>query len=68
MSTEQSQVLIGSTFDAPAVLLLIGLGWLSGNNMIEEETSTMIYKSLNSLTPSISVNFLKEFLVCILKT
>ena len=40
-----------ASYDAPSEPLRKDLGWLSVKEMIVEETSTMMYKSLNDLAP-----------------
>ena len=46
-----ARIVSGSPYDAPSVPLCKKLGWLSIKEMIVKETSTMMYKSLNDLTP-----------------
>ena len=49
-----------SPFDTPAAPLLQRLGWQSIESLINRENSTMVYKSLNNLTPEILGNLFSK--------
>ena len=43
---------MNSAYDASAALLIQSLGWPTTSNLIQKETATLMYKSLNELAPA----------------
>ena len=51
LQNKAARVVTNSHFDASAAPLLQRLGWPSVQKLINKETGSMVYKSLNSLAP-----------------
>ena len=51
LQNKVARIVTRSPFDASAAPLLKRLGWPSVQDLIDKETSSMVYKSLNSLAP-----------------
>ena len=51
LQNEVARIVTNSPFDASAAHLLQRLGWPSVQQLINKETGSMVYKSLNSLAP-----------------
>ena len=51
LQNKAARMVTNSPFDASAAPLLQRLGWPSVQKLIDKETGSMVYKSLNSLTP-----------------
>ena len=54
---------MGSPFDSWVAPLLQILGWLSVDRLVDRETSTMLYKSLNGLAPTTFVRSSPDYLI-----
>ena len=61
LKNRPGQIVTGSPYDAPSVLLRKELGWLSIKEMVVKETSTMIYKGLTILHHSTLVTYLLDY-------
>ena len=51
LQNRADRIVTGSPFDTPAAPLLQRLGWPSIDKLINRETCTMVFKSLNDLAP-----------------
>ena len=51
LKNKAARIVTNSPFDATAAHLLQRLGWPSVQKLINKETDSMVYKSLNSLAP-----------------
>ena len=51
LQNRAARIVTGSPFDTPAAPLLQRLGWPSIDKLINRETCTMVFKSLNDLAP-----------------
>ena len=51
LQNRAARIVTGSRFDAPSGPIIEGLGWKTIEELIESETQTMVYKSLNELAP-----------------
>ena len=51
LQNRAARIITGSPFDTPAAPLLQRLGWPSIDKLINRETCTMVFKSLNDLAP-----------------
>ena len=51
LQNKAARIVTNSPFGASAAPLLQRLGWPSVQKMINKETGSMVYKSLNSLAP-----------------
>ena len=51
LQNKAARIVTNSPFDAAAAPLLQRLGWPSVQKLINKETGSMVYKSLNSLAP-----------------
>ena len=51
LQNRAARIVTGSRFDAPSWPIIEGLGWKTIEELIESETQTMVYKSLNELAP-----------------
>ena len=47
-----AKIVTNSTYDASALLIIRKLGWPTINELIESETSRMVYKSVNDQAPT----------------
>ena len=45
------RIIMNSAYDASATPLIQSLGWPTISNLIQKETATLMYKSLNELAP-----------------
>ena len=51
LQNRAARIVTGSSFDAPSGPIIEGLVWKTIEELIESETQTMVYKSLNELAP-----------------
>ena len=51
LQNRATRIVINSLYDASALPLIGSLGWLTIRELIDFETSQMVYKSLNALAP-----------------
>ena len=51
LQNRAARIVTNSSFDAPSRPLIQGLGWKTVNELIDGETKTMVFKSLNKLAP-----------------
>ena len=51
LQNRAARIVANSSFDTPSNLLIGTLGWKTINELIDTETKTMIFKSLNELAP-----------------
>ena len=51
-----ARVVTNSSYDPPADTLIKKLNWPTSAKIIKRETATMVYKSLNGLTPTYLYN------------
>ena len=49
-------IVTGSKFDAPGLPLVKQLGWKTIGEIIDSESNTMVFKSLNNLAPQYLCN------------
>ena len=51
LQNRAARIVTNSSFDIPSNLLIETLGWKTINELIDTETKTMVFKSLNELAP-----------------
>ena len=51
LQNRAARLITNSSFDAPSLPLIQGLGWKSIKDIIETDTKLMVFKSLNGLAP-----------------
>ena len=51
LQNRAARIVTNSSFDTPSNLLIKTLGWKTINELIDTETKTMVFKSLNELAP-----------------
>ena len=51
LQNRAARIVTNSSFDTPSNLLIETLGWKTINELIDTETKTMVFKSLNELAP-----------------
>ena len=51
LQNRAARIVAGSSFDGASGPIIEGLGWKTIEELIESETQTMVYKSLNELAP-----------------
>ena len=51
MQNRAARIVTGSNVDTPGLPLVKQLGWKTIGELIDSESNTMVFKSLNSLAP-----------------
>ena len=51
-----ARIIMNSAYDVSAAPLIQSLGWQTTSNLIQKETATLMYKSLNELAPEYMQN------------
>ena len=51
LQNRAARIITNSSFDSPSRPLIVGLGWKTVRELVDEESKSMVYKSLNGLAP-----------------
>ena len=59
-----ARIVMNSSFDSPSRPLIVSLGWKTISELVDEESRSMVYKSLNGLAPQYIRNLFTRNSAC----
>ena len=64
LQNRAARIVTNSSFDSPSRPLIVSLGWKTIRELVDEESRSMVYKSLNGLAPQYMRNLLTRNSSC----
>ena len=64
LQNRAARIVTNSSFDSPSRPLIVNLGWKTIRELVDEESRSMVYKSLNGLAPQYMRNLFTRNSAC----